>query len=124
MSPDDDGTEGSKFNIINGSLAVVIAATSLIATSIIAYRIDSATAYDVKAKHRYKHIVEMLLQSSVIYSVTMIVVAIVDFVPSPWVTQALAVMYLSAFVYVITVRLQPLNLSSRRGSYCKIYDIQ
>ncbi|KAF4611066.1 hypothetical protein D9613_007325 [Agrocybe pediades] len=84
----------TKTDVLDASFKCVSAATSLIATSIIAYRIISTTrsiqipngnVHHTTKKWtyggRYKHIVDIVLQSAMIYSATLVAMAIIEFVP-------------------------------------------
>ncbi|KAF9551427.1 hypothetical protein CPC08DRAFT_715065 [Agrocybe pediades] len=82
-----------KFNVLDACFNCVAAATSLVATSIIAYRIISTTRsiqipngnvhHTKKWSYggRYKHVVDIVLQSAMIYSATLVAMAIIEFVP-------------------------------------------
>jgi len=65
--------------ILNGSFSVVVAVTSISATSLICIRILSATKEEVRARARYQHILHMLIQSSLLYTLSIIVYAISAF---------------------------------------------
>ncbi|KAF4611882.1 hypothetical protein D9613_003572 [Agrocybe pediades] len=72
-----------QFEIIDGSLSGAVAATSLLSTYTIARRIHTALSNSPKRSRKaYWHIVEIVVQSSVIYSIAVLVNAVFDFVNS------------------------------------------
>jgi len=68
------------FNIIDGTLSGVSAATSILATFMIARVIYSSTSHNPRARKRYQHIIEITVQSSLIYSVTIFGLCICGFI--------------------------------------------
>jgi len=69
-----------KYNILQGSSYCVIAATSMTATLIISAHIYSSTRLNVGAQRRYRHIAEIMIQSAVLYSLSMIAQAVSIFI--------------------------------------------
>ncbi|KAF9569065.1 hypothetical protein CPC08DRAFT_813227 [Agrocybe pediades] len=64
---------------LDGASFISVAATSLVATFMICYQIYSRTTPGSGARRLYRHIVDALVQSSCVYTVTVILLAIVDF---------------------------------------------
>jgi len=71
-----------QYNTVSGTLNSVTAVTSLLSTIIIALRIHYSTTHDVviNSRQRYRYIIEILVQSSVLYSLCVLAVAILDFI--------------------------------------------
>ena len=66
----------NKYNIMQGIYYCVTASTNSVATLMIGHQIYSSTRQDKRARRRYRHIIEITIQSSAIYSVTMLASAI------------------------------------------------
>jgi len=65
-----------EFDIVGGTSYCVVAATSLISTSVIAAQIYSSTNVDPRARRRYMYIVEITTQSSALYTLSTISAAV------------------------------------------------
>jgi len=65
---------------MQGSSFVVTAATSMISTFVIGIHIYSSTNLISRIRRRYTYIIEILVQSSVLYSLSILALAIADFV--------------------------------------------
>jgi len=63
-------------SIVQGVRVCVTAATSIIATCILGARIYSSTSLNRQARRRYTHIIEIMMQSSLLYSLSMLALAI------------------------------------------------
>lgn len=64
-------------NIMQASSSTITAVTSITATIVIGAHIRSSTRLNRRARRRYQHIVEILVQSAALYSIVMLVQAIV-----------------------------------------------
>ena len=71
---------GHQYNAVQGSGMCVTVATSVLATFVIGARIYSSTAMNHRARRRYKHIVEIIVQSSALYSLCILLAAVADLV--------------------------------------------
>ena len=69
-----------KVNILKGTSFCVTAATSMIATSLIAAHIYASTSLNLQSRRRYMHIVEIMVQSSALYSLSTLGLAILDLI--------------------------------------------
>jgi len=67
-------------NLSQGINLVITAITSITATSVIGAHIYSSTSLNPGARKRYKHIVEIIVQSSALYSLTLLASAILAFI--------------------------------------------
>jgi len=67
-----------QFNILSGCLAGVTVITSLLGTFIIGYHVYSSSTSPTR-RREYKHIIDVVVQSSAMYSITLLVIAICDF---------------------------------------------
>jgi len=63
-------------HVIQGSSSCVTAAASVLATLMIGHEIYSSTKLNNRARRRYSHIVEIMVQSAVIYTIASILGAI------------------------------------------------
>ena len=64
------------FNIIQGTSFCITAITSLSATAVISGLIYSSTSLNRRARQRYTHIIEIMIQSSALYSLALLVQAV------------------------------------------------
>ncbi|KAF4620077.1 hypothetical protein D9613_005221 [Agrocybe pediades] len=90
---------------LDGASFISVAATSLVATFMICYQIYSRTTPGSGARRLYRHIVDALVQSSCVYTVTVILLAIVDFLvnsPNFRVNADILEAYSSALGFTIT----------------------
>jgi len=71
---------GNEFDVMQGSYYCLTALTNSVATLMIGRQIYSSTRDNNRARQRYRHIVEIALQSSAMYSVTMLATAIINIV--------------------------------------------
>ncbi|KAF4611172.1 hypothetical protein D9613_007340 [Agrocybe pediades] len=69
-------------NKVTGSLSALVAATSVFATVTITYCIVTATSQDKYARKRYMRIADIVLQSSAVYSLSAVGLAVLALVPS------------------------------------------
>lgn len=83
------------FNVVDGTLGAVTAVTSVLATLMIGYRIYSVTKANGRFTNKYKRIVDILVQSSLMYSLSIIAFDVCVFLASS--TQ-----YYSPYVMVVT----------------------
>lgn len=68
------------YDNLQGSSLCVTAATSMIATFVIGAQIYFSTSLNIQARRRYKHIIEIIIQSSALYSIAILFPAISVFV--------------------------------------------
>ncbi|KDR81224.1 hypothetical protein GALMADRAFT_136254 [Galerina marginata CBS 339.88] len=68
-------------NNLDGAGYFVSAATSLLTTLLIAYRIHFIFRHDGASRGRFKHLIEILIQSSAVYSLTLLMNAISVILP-------------------------------------------
>ena len=66
----------SRLNVVQGTTLCVTVATSVVATLVIGVRIYTSTARNHQARERYKHIVEIIVQSSALYSISLLISAV------------------------------------------------
>jgi len=98
-------------SVSDGALGVVVAVTSLLTTTVIIRRIWTATGETQwkkmkdKKLRRYKHIMEILIQSAAIYSVVATANAILDFVDTGPSNTTVSIMerYLTRLSYILPV---------------------
>lgn len=69
-----------QYNIFEGTTLCVTAATSVIATFVIGAQIYTSTNLNTRARKRYAHITEILVQSSALYSLSIVGQAIVTLI--------------------------------------------
>jgi len=100
-----------QYNTVSGTFNSVTAVTSLLSTIIIALRIHYSTTHDVviNSRQRYRYIIEILVQSSVLYSLCVLAVAILDFIVDS-ASSSSSVLYtansfINGLTIVVTVRL-------------------
>ena len=76
-------TQADHLNILVGTIYLLSAATTLVTTVSIAYRINNFCQEDLLngSLSRYKHVVDILIQSAVVYSAASAVFAIVSIIP-------------------------------------------
>jgi len=67
-------------NIVQGTISCVTAATSIISTIVIGAHIYSSTKLLTQARRRYTHIIDIMIQSSALYSLSMLSQAILSFI--------------------------------------------
>ena len=76
----DPGDETDQFthryNIVQGTTSCVTVATSILATFIIGAQIYASTTMNRQARKRYKHIIEIIIQSSALYSFSILIGAV------------------------------------------------
>ncbi|KAF9554616.1 hypothetical protein CPC08DRAFT_821600 [Agrocybe pediades] len=84
-------------NRIGGTLFAFVAATSLSATFVICYHIYVKTSLDRRSRRRYQHILDILVQSSSVYSVSVLVIAIFGFIFTGEVQSSLTLVAVSDF---------------------------
>ena len=65
-----------QYDIVLGTSMCVTVATSMLATFVIGAQIHASTDTNRKARRRYKHIIEIIIQSSALYSVSLLLNAI------------------------------------------------
>jgi len=65
-----------RYNVLQGISMLVTVVTSVLATSIIGARIYASTAMSHGARRRYMHIVDIIAQSSALYSLSIAVDAV------------------------------------------------
>jgi len=99
-----------KYDIIDGALSITVAVTSLIVTLLICYRIHISTK-DVLRKtnrHKYKSMIRILVDSSMIYSLAVVGDSIIYLIsPSKldtWLAVAVNVgtQFVSVFVVIVS----------------------
>ncbi|KAF4615088.1 hypothetical protein D9613_003287 [Agrocybe pediades] len=83
--------------LISGVLETVAVATSLSATFIICQHIYSNTSQDRRSRQRYKHIVDILVQSSVLYTTSVLLGAICGFLDRGKVTSPIKAIILDNY---------------------------
>ncbi|KAF4610338.1 hypothetical protein D9613_010637 [Agrocybe pediades] len=66
-----------RYNILQGSTFLVTAMTSMMATFVIGAQIYVSTRQNLRARKRYAHIVEIMIQSAALYSLTILGQAII-----------------------------------------------
>jgi len=98
-------------NLIGAALFGAVAATSITATFIICRHIYKSTTYDSRSRRRYKHIVDALVQSSLLYSVVAFVATICGFFnKGDLINSAMTVIiaeYVQALCAIVSVSLKP-----------------
>jgi len=98
-------------NIISGATFVAVAVTSITATYLICHHIYTSTKHNQRSWKRYKHIVDICIQSSIIYTTIMVFETIIDFLETddPESASNISVqaldMYLEAFLNIASVSL-------------------
>jgi len=98
------------YNILEGSSLCVTAATSMTATLVIGAHIYSSTSFNQHARKRHSHIVEIMIQSSALYSLTILSEAITIIINNADVNlfdgaaDLNAQFYIEAIMTVTTVR--------------------
>jgi len=77
-----DGTNElvQKFNILQGIALCVTVLTSVSATFVIGAQIYASTAVNHQARRRYKHVIEIIIQSSALYSISLLITAIISLI--------------------------------------------
>jgi len=65
-----------KYNIVQGTNSYVAVATSVLATFVIGAQIYTSTTTNHQARRRYTHIIEIIIQSSALYSFSILITAI------------------------------------------------
>jgi len=94
-------------NILQGVNLVGTAATSMVATVLIGARIYSSTRLNLQARRRYTHIIEITIQSSVLYSFAIVGQAITYFIGNGNFTLESSIinadLYMNAIAAITTV---------------------
>ena len=97
----------------------MVAATTAIATVAIGARIHFSTDLDLRARRRYSHIIEIIIQSSTPYSIAVLLEAIINFLSISnslrnEIGLANGSLYVAGFMIFITVRhsMSPFSLPS------------
>ncbi|KAF9562348.1 hypothetical protein CPC08DRAFT_706721 [Agrocybe pediades] len=79
----DDYTD-ARILLVNGLLSTLFftsALTSLISTFLIAYRLYVASKFTGASKRRFKNVIDIVVQSSAVYTVSVIIVGIYNVIP-------------------------------------------
>jgi len=84
-------------NYIVGALFCTTAATSLMATSVICYKIYSSTAQNRHSRRQYKHIVDTLIQSSTLYTVVVLIATVAGFLDTGKVQTSIKIIVLNNY---------------------------
>lgn len=92
-----------KANILTGTLFASVVATSITATFVICHHIYKSTTLNVRARRRYKHIVDILVQSSVMYTISVILVTICNFLDTGNVLSSVDAIVLEEYAQSISV---------------------
>jgi len=72
--------KGLLINRISGATNSAVVATSITATFIICRHIYATTSHDRRTRRRYKHIVDILIQSSILYTTAVLADIVLQFV--------------------------------------------
>ncbi|KAF4622550.1 hypothetical protein D9613_008977 [Agrocybe pediades] len=103
-------------NVIDGIFEAIVAATSISASVTISYHIYSITSRTSGAWRRYKHIVDILVQSSGAYSTAVLLAAVVDFLNTGEANTSLTALILDNYaetLYVFLTGLAPTLMVAR-----------
>ena len=98
---------GKQFDIIQASAGLVTALTSVLASGIIVYRIYSSTSINQTARKRYRHIIDIMIQSSAVYTLSNIAQSTCNFINTANITllpiQAANLTAASNYVTAVTI---------------------
>jgi len=92
-------------NILQGTISFVTAATSIISTIIIGAHIYASTRFHPQARKRYTHIIDIMIHSSAIYSLSMLSQAILSFIDPGIVDSSAQTALTMAFIYTYGISL-------------------
>jgi len=92
-----------RFNILQGISLCVTVATSMLTTFTIGAHIYASTFRNRQAWGRYKHLVEIIIQSSALYSVSFLVTAIIDLIGTNGISSASPTILLNANCYTSAI---------------------
>jgi len=105
----DTNLRDRQFSTISAVRLVTIALTSLTSTSAICRYIYLNTSENLRSRRKYKHIVDILLQSSILYSTSALMMTISDLLVTEQVeTSTTAIVlsnYFGAFTNIMAVRI-------------------
>lgn len=81
VNPSDNTPEFARqFNVMQGTSSCVTVVTSVLATFVIGAQIYASTAMNRQARRRYQYLIEIIIQSSALYSISILLSAITTLV--------------------------------------------
>ena len=116
-------SQSDLLNILAGAVYLISAATTLSTTVLISYRIHSFYKEDIfsGSRSRFKHIVEILVQSAVVYCLVSIAYGIVTVIPNETSLDVfVARNYTATFYFFTAVRSHYFILSNFSAYKCSV----
>ncbi|KAF9551553.1 hypothetical protein CPC08DRAFT_729010 [Agrocybe pediades] len=103
VSPKFDTTEGYRvFDRISATMFVAIAATSLVSTFMICREIYRRSTPQARSRGHYRNILDALIQSSGIYSVTVVFVSILEFLVTGEFQSSFSVLLVNSYAGLVS----------------------
>ena len=115
---DPSPTQSEHLNALVGTIFLLSAATTLVTTVLIAYRIHSFCKQDLLdgSLTQFKHIVDIVIQSAVAYSAATAAFAIVSIIPNETSVAVFNARSYTACLYVFTAVRASLYAASRKSN--------